>query len=269
MGSIRNTVQYCCVSKDDRILYEYSVGDHEVERMAALCLERIPSFHKWYFETIGKQTFGFLFEDGCVYFAIADDAVENHGVLRFLEHIRDEFRNVTRKGSRSSFSSMSSMGVEEQLVPVIRSLIASLEQVSDSGNDWKTEIPSSPSNANAQLEAVSSTKSPLLGKPSKQEKKNKDRVIAVRDIELEEPRKSTDRGVKTDPTALDSNNQNGASSSNTLPKDLDSTRIRPGSQNIRKKWCRQVRIILAVDAAFCLLLLVVWLSICKGLSCTR
>ncbi|KAE8679991.1 Detected protein of confused Function [Hibiscus syriacus] len=131
---------------------------------------------------------------------------------------------------------MSSMGVEEQLVPVIQRLIASLEQVSNSGNYWKTEIPSSPSNANAQLEAPSSTKAPLLGKPSKQEKKNKDHVIAVRDIELEEHRKSTDRGVKTDPAALDSNNQNGASSSNILQKDLDSTRIRPGSQNIRKKW---------------------------------
>ncbi|KAK8648032.1 hypothetical protein V6N13_128794 [Hibiscus sabdariffa] len=277
MGSIHNTVQYFCVSKGNRILYEYSGGDHEIEKMAALCLERTPSFHKWYFETIGKQTFGFLFEDGCAYFAIADEAVENHGVLRFLEHMRDEFRNVTRKGSRSSFSSMSSTGIEEQLVPVIRRLITSLEQVSNSGNDWKAEIPlsnysglsPSPSNANAQHQAASSTKAPLLGKPSKQVKKNKDHVIAVRDIELEEHRKSTERAVRTDPTALDSNNQNGASSSITLQKDLGSTRIRPGSQNIHKKWCRQVRIVLAIDAAICLVLLVVWLSICRGISCTR
>ncbi|MBA0579836.1 hypothetical protein Gorai_022081 [Gossypium raimondii] len=272
----QNTVHYCCVSKANRTLYEYSRGDHEIENMAALCLERTMSFHKWYFETIGKWTFGFLFEDGCVYFAIANKAVENHGVLRFLQHMRDEFKTLARKGSRSSFSGMSSIGVEEQLVPVIQRLITSLEQVSHSDNDWKTKVPvsdypshsPSSSNKNAKLEAASSTKAPLLGKSSKQEKKNKDHIVAVRDIELEEHRKSTDR-VKTDSTTLDPSNQNGASSSITLQKDLGSTRIRPGSQNMRKKWCRQVRIVLAIDVAICLVLLVIWLSICNGISCTR
>ncbi|XVF01509.1 hypothetical protein REPUB_Repub04eG0094900 [Reevesia pubescens] len=278
MGSIQNTVHYCCVSKGNRRLYEYSGGDHKIENLAALCLERIPSFHKWYFETIGKKTFGFLIEGGFVYFTIVDEGLENRGVLQFLEHLGDEFKNVARKGLRGSFSGMSSIGVQEQLVPVIRRLITSLEHVSHNGNDWKAETSSSdhvglspsPSNANAQPEAASSTKAPLLGKSSKQEKKKlKDHVIAVRDIELEEHRISTDRGVKVDSTALDSNNQNGASSSISLQKDLGSTRIRSSTQNIRKKWWRQVRIVLAIDAAVCLLLLVIWLSICKGIDCTH
>ncbi|XP_007042855.2 PREDICTED: phytolongin Phyl1.1 [Theobroma cacao] len=278
MGSIQNTVHYCCLSKGNRTLYEYSGGDHEIENLAALCLERTPPFHKWYFESRGKKIFGFLIEDGYVYFTIVDEGLESHGLLQFLEHMRDEFENVARKGSRGSFSGMSSIGIQEQLVPVIRRLITSLEHVSHSGNDWKAETPSSdhaglspsPSNANAQLEAASSTKAPLLGKSSRQEKKKlKDHVVAVRDIELEEHRKSTDRGVKVNSTALDSNNQNGASSSISLQKDLGSMRIRSGSQNIRKKWWRQVRIVLAIDAAVCLVLFVIWLSICKGIHCTR
>ncbi|OMO85239.1 hypothetical protein CCACVL1_10333 [Corchorus capsularis] len=277
MGSIQNTVHYCCVSKGNRTLYEYSGGDREIENLAALCLERTPPFHRWYFETIGKRTFGFLIEDGYVYFTIVDEGLENRGVLQFLEHMRDEFRSVAKKGSRGSFSGMSSIGVQEQLVPVIRRLITSLEHVSRGGDDWKAETNSSeagpspsPSSANAQLEAASSTKAPLLGKSSKQEKKKlKDHVIAVRDIELEEHRKSTDRGVKVDPTAMDPNNQNGASSSISLQKDLGSMRIRTSSQNIRKKWWRLVRIVLAIDAAVCLILFVIWLSICKGIECTR
>ncbi|XWS63104.1 hypothetical protein CRYUN_Cryun06bG0067800 [Craigia yunnanensis] len=153
--------------------------------------------------------------------------------------MRDEFKNVTRKGSRGSFSDHAGLSP-------------------------------SPSNANAQLETPSSTKAPLLGKSSKHEKKKlKDHVIAVRDIELEEHRKSTDRRVKIDSTALDSNNQNGGSSSISLWRDLGSMRIRSGSQNIRKKCWRQVRIILAIDAAVCLLLFVIWLLICKGTECTR
>ncbi|KAK8527801.1 hypothetical protein V6N12_055000 [Hibiscus sabdariffa] len=114
----------------NRAIYEYSGGDHEIENMAALCLERTPSFHKWFLEKI--------------------------------EHMRDEFRNVTMKGLRISFS------------------------VAMSGK------------LRAQLEAADSTKAPLLRKPSKQEKKNKDHVIAAKDIELEEHRKSTDRGVNID-----------------------------------------------------------------------
>ncbi|KAK8603421.1 hypothetical protein V6N13_085608 [Hibiscus sabdariffa] len=116
--------------RGNRAIYEYSGGDHEIENMAALCLERTPSFHKWFLEKI--------------------------------EHMRDEFRNVTMKGLRISFS------------------------VAMSGK------------LRAQLEAADSTKAPLLRKPSKQEKKNKDHVIAAKDIELEEHRKSTDRGVNID-----------------------------------------------------------------------
>ncbi|XVF44842.1 hypothetical protein PTKIN_Ptkin02bG0156500 [Pterospermum kingtungense] len=278
MGSIQNTVRYCCVFKGNRTLYEYSGGDHKIENLAALCLERTPPFHKWYFETIGKKTLGFLMEDGYVYFTIVDEGLENRGVLQFLENMRNEFKKVARKGSRGSFSGVTSVGIEEQLVPVIRRLITSLEQVSYGGNDLKDETPSSDhagltpssSNANAQLEAASSTKAPLLGKSSKQDKKKlKDHVIAVRDIELDEHRRSTDRGVKVDSAALDSNNQNGASSSISLQKDSGSMRIRSGSQNIRKKWWRLVRIVLAIDAAVCLILFVIWLSICKGIECTH
>lgn len=278
MGTIQNTVYYCCVSRGNRILYTYSGADHEIEKLAALCLERAPPFHRWYFETIRKRTYGFLMEDGYVYFTIADEGLGNPGVLQFLEHVRDELKKVARKGSRGSFSSMNSIGLQEQLVPVICRLITTLENVSKSRSDWTNETPSSldvdlspsPSNANSQIEVATSTKAPLLGKSSKQDKKKaKDHVIVMRDIELEEHRRSTDRGVKVDLESLDSNNQGGVGSSVSLQKDLGSMRIRSGSQSIRKKWWRQVRIVLAIDAAVCVILFIIWLLICRGISCIR
>ena len=60
MDSIQNKVYYCCVSKGNNVLYVYGGGDQEVEKVAVLCLERAPPFHRWYFETIGKRTFGFF-----------------------------------------------------------------------------------------------------------------------------------------------------------------------------------------------------------------
>ncbi|KAF5457048.1 hypothetical protein F2P56_021184 [Juglans regia] len=275
MDTIQNTVYYCCVSRGNRVLYTYSGGDHEVENLAVLCLEKTPPFHRWYFETVCKRTFGFFMEDGYVYFTIVDEGLGNSGVLRFLERVRDEFKKIARKGSRGSFSSTSSIGLQEQLVPIIRRLITTLENVSHGGSDWTGETTSSlhvglsqlPSNVNGQIEPGSSTKSPLLGKCSKQDKKAKDSVVAIRDIELEENRRSTDRVVKVDLDSLDSHNQGGVGSSVSLQRDLGSMRIRSGSQSIRKKYWRQIRIVLAIDAAVCIILFVIWLSICRGISC--
>ncbi|RVW83592.1 Phytolongin Phyl1.1 [Vitis vinifera] len=164
-----------------------------------------------------------------------DEGLGNPGVLQFLEHMRDEFKKVARKDSRGSPSSFNSLHIQDQLVPIIHRLISSLEHVSQTSNNWIAESPlphhvglsPSPSDANGQMEAASSTKAPLLGKFSKQEKKKKmkDPVIAMRDIELEEHRKSTDRGIKIDSGNSDSNSQGGVGSSISLQKDLGSIRI--------------------------------------------
>lgn len=283
MDSVRNMVCYCCVARGNRILYGYSDrgGDPEMESLALLCLESTPPFHKWYFETMGKRTFGFLIEDGYVYFIIVDENVGNYGVLQFLEDLRDEFKKVARKGSRGSFSNANSISMHEHLVPVIRRLITSLQNVSQGvGSAWTGESPllhaglspSPNSSANGQIEVSGSTKAPLLGKSLKQDKKKaKDHVIGMRDVELVEHRKSTDRGAHIDSisSAPNSSNQGGAGSSIPLQKELGSMRIRSATQTMRKKWWRQVRIVLAIDAAVCLVLFVIWLCICHGINCIR
>ncbi|KAK8469143.1 hypothetical protein PHAVU_005G003400 [Phaseolus vulgaris] len=251
MDSIQNKVYYCCVSKGNTVLYVYSGGDPEAENVAALCLESAPPFHRWYFETI---------------------------VLRFLEHVRDEFKKLAKKGSRGILPNMNSNHFQEKLVPVIRSLITSLESVSHGSSNWRdgtcmsyqVDLSPSPSSLNGQIEGASSTKAPLLGKSNKPDKKKvKDHVIAMRDVELEEHRKSTDRGARADSGNLDGVSQGGAGSSVSLQKDMGSMRIRSAPQNIRKKWWRQVRIVLAIDAAVCIILFVIWLVICHGVSCIR
>ncbi|KAL0326452.1 UNVERIFIED_CONTAM: Phytolongin Phyl1.1 [Sesamum radiatum] len=280
MDPVKTTVSYCCVSKGGRVLYAYNSGDHGVEDLAALCLERTPPFHRWYFQTTRKTTFGFLMDDGHVYFAIVNRGLGNSQVLGFLEKLRDQFRMLGKRGSTS-------LCLQEQLLPAVTRLVASLERLSLSASgtgtkDWPAqnalplpyqgELALSPfNNANGHIETGSSTKAPLLGKPNKQEKKKmKDHVIAVtvRDTEMEEHRRSTDRGVKIDSGLLNSSSQ-GTSSASPMRKEFSSTRIKSGSQNLQRKWCRQVRIVLAIDAAVCLVLFVIWLIICHGTKCIR
>ncbi|KAG6602721.1 Phytolongin Phyl1.1, partial [Cucurbita argyrosperma subsp. argyrosperma] len=275
MNPDHSKIYYCSVSRGERMLYVYSNGDQEIENLADLCLKSAPPFHKWYFETLGKKAYGFLMKEGYIYFAIADEVIGNQALLQFLEQLRDEFIKVARKGSRGSFSTVNFISLQEQLLPAIRKLITSLENVSNSGKDWMAETPSSnnglspsPSNVNGQVDSLASTKAPLLGKLSKPEKKKgKDHVITMRGIEMEEQRKSTDRGLKVDSVSLESGNQGGSGSSIPVEKDINP--LRRSSSSIRRRWWRHVRIALAVDAAVCLILFVIWLIICNGISCVR
>ncbi|XP_010461181.1 PREDICTED: phytolongin Phyl1.2-like [Camelina sativa] len=253
MGSIKNTVHYCCVSKDNQILYAYNnAGGHRSnDSLAALCLEKTPPFHKWYFETMSKRTFGFLMEDGFVYFAIVDDVFRRSSVLDFLENLKVELKKANKKNSRGSFSgSMSFSNAQDQLV---RRLIASLE------TDLTCLPVSSPSIDGAEQSdaAANSTKAPLLGRSNKQEKKKgRDHVNSQRGIEIEEHRKSNDRGNVTE------RSDSSSAATTYVPR-------RGRSESIERKWRRQVQIVLAIDAAICLTLLGVWLAICQGIECTR
>ncbi|KAI6689696.1 hypothetical protein NL676_026524 [Syzygium grande] len=262
MDAVPNMVHYCSVSRGNRILYAYNGGNPELDNLGALCLENTPAFHRWYFETVGKRTFGFLIEDGHIYFAILDEGLRDRGVLQFLERVRDEYKKIARKGSRGSLSSINSVIVQEKLVPVIQRLITSLEQVPQGGDDWPIEIAAldqaglspSPSKMDGVNEIGSSTKAPLLGKIGVQEKKKtKDHVLVMRDVEVEEHRRSSDRGVRVDSAGLDSTNLSRSGSAVLMQKDFGSMRNRSGSQNIKKRWWRLVRIVLAIDAAVCAL----------------
>ncbi|KAJ0233186.1 Phytolongin [Hirschfeldia incana] len=258
MGLIKNTVHYCCVSRDNQILYAYNGGDQSNESLAGLCLEKTPPFHAWYFESVGKRRFGFLIGDGFVYFAIVDEALGKLSVLKFLEHLRDEFKKAARKNCRGSFTAViGSVNVDDHLVPVVSKLIASLERVAaaeTANNDLKT------SNSNLAEQSESSTKAPLLGKSNKQEKKRggKDHVVSVRGVELDQHRSSNERAEAS------------SVAETSLQKECVPRRGgRSGSQSFEWKWRRLVQIVLAIDAAICLTLFCIWLAICEGIKCTR
>ncbi|KAG6435215.1 hypothetical protein SASPL_100085 [Salvia splendens] len=230
-------VCYCCVWKEGRILYKYSIGNHEIDNMAALCLESIPPYHRSYSQTIASYTFTFLIDGAFVYLAILRrHTLTNSHLLAFLHSLRDQFTNIA-----SSTNTLDN----DHFAPAACRLVASLERLSEGGggSTW-------PDMNGAEAAGTSSTKAPLLARPCKQDKKKKQKKkddgdgagvgVAVIDIETPEHRRSGNSdGIKTSP------------------------------QYLRDKWCRQVRIVVAIDAAVCVVLLVIWLVICKGLECIR
>ncbi|KAF6143938.1 hypothetical protein GIB67_001732 [Kingdonia uniflora] len=241
MSSIKNTVHYCCISKGNRVLYAYNGGDSEIDKLATLCLEKTPMFHSWYFHTNRKQTFGFFMEDGYVYFVIVDEGLGSPGVLQFLEHLRNDFKKAaksTRSGSKGSFSGVSNICLQEQLVPVIGKLISSLENVSKPSGDWKAEISPLPHSG------AFSTKAPLLGKPGKQEKKKKrkERAVEISSSSEDHRRSTTDREIRIDVAPI-------PEQVNQVSLVQSSVRIRPP-----RKMCRIVQVVLVVDMVVCAIL---------------
>nr|XP_043617262.1 phytolongin Phyl1.1 [Erigeron canadensis] len=275
-SSVCDTVYYVCVSNVGKILYAYnsnSVGDIDIENLATLCLEKAPSHHKWYFQTMFKKTFGFLMEsDGFVYFAIFDENFGNGKKLEVLGHVRDEFKKVVaKKGLKRILANPNSVALQEQMLPIVRRLIASFEPVVGSGfNDGLS--PSPVNDSNGQSDTSGSTKAPLLGKSIKQEKrKTRDHVISVRENGVvEDHRKSADKGgSKVDSSSVDPDNQGGGSVVGvSLTKEVSSM-TRSSNQTVRTKWCRQVRIVLAIDIVICLILFIVWIVVCRGTECLR
>ncbi|XP_071711720.1 phytolongin Phyl1.1-like [Rutidosis leptorrhynchoides] len=274
MGSVRSTVYYCCVWNMGKVLYAYNnvEEDDEIEKLAALCLEKAPSNHKWYFQTMFNKTFGFLMEDdGYVYFAILDENLDNPKKLQFLQHVREEFKKVVKKGSKRSKSNPNPLVIQQQMLPVVKRLIASLEPALSYNNDGLGLSPSPISNDNnGQNDMGASTRAPLLGKTSKDKRKNKDHVISVRENGVdEEHRKHSDKsGSKVDSSSLDPDNQSGSLTGISLTKEVSSM-TSSSNQTVRNKWCRQVRIVLAIDVAVCLVLFIVWIVVCRGTECIR
>ncbi|KAG1328196.1 phytolongin Phyl1.1 [Cocos nucifera] len=235
-SSVNNTV-YCCVAKGSRILYSYNSEDRELEALAALCLENAPPFHRWYFHTVGSRTFGYLMEGGCTYFAIVDPSLGNLEILRFLKHMKEGFKRVSKNGFHG------------ELVPIIRQLIASLER-----------MPRPTNSVDASLEGAElvdgssmSGKTPLLGNSKHDKRKMKDKVVD----EVCDDRRN--EGVKIHMPPEPAGNMSSQKSSNLMRAQ--------GQQIGQKLWWRYVKLVVAANVILCMILFGVWLAVCEGFQC--
>lgn len=125
--SIENSIFFCSISRCGHFLYSHG-GDRELEALSAAAIEFAPPFHSRYSHTAGDRTFAFLIEnDGHTYFVIADSSVGSAAAHRFLDLMRDSFLRTSKNG------------VHDEVIPVVRRLIASLETLSRSSGSEMTK----------------------------------------------------------------------------------------------------------------------------------
>jgi hypothetical protein len=250
-SSAMNTI-YCCIAKGNQILYSCdnlnsnsnfnsSSNSHsrELESLVLLCLENAPAHHKHFFHTVGTRTFGYIMADGLTYFAIVDPSVGNLGILHFLQQVRDGYRNSMRNG------------VIDSLIPVIKRLIVSLENMPRS-TFLNHEIPESGTSSDGSI----SSKMPLLGKSGSRKK--------LKDKERGNGENVDDRGVRVDITSDEG--RTGTSFSVERTASIGRTRRQLSGRSV---WCRHVKIVIAIDVVICVVLFIVWLVICRGFDCVK
>ncbi|ERM99734.1 hypothetical protein AMTRI_Chr11g101960 [Amborella trichopoda] len=250
MGSVPYLVFYCCISKGNKVVAEFSSGDKQIENQAALCLEKVPPYHIWYFHTIGRRIYGFLMEDGFVYFAITDESVGKSRVLELLEQVRYEFKKISKNGVMGVLGL--SPSYHEQMGPTLRHLVSSIEALP------QVEAAASVVLHVANQDSQTSTKDPLLGSSNRSDKKMK--LKERNDTGGENHVKSVEnRGIKLD---VDCDSDQCRLPAMSLQKSA-SMRMREA----RRNWRRNVCIVLVLDLILCIVLFGIWLGVCKGLSC--
>ena len=235
MESSIGKLLYCCISKHGRILYSYNGGDRGLETLASLCIEKTPPFHSHYFHTAAGRTFGFLIDDTVTCFAIVDHDPPNskppnkRKILQLLQQIKN--------GYKKSSSSNNNFG--DDLVPVIKRLICSLESMNHSNPPT--------SGGYGAADVPSSTKAPLLGRSGSGERK-------------------ISSSVKIDVAAEGSAGRSDGGGDSSMQQKSLSFSIR-NRQVGRKLWWRHVKIVVAADLFVCLVLFGIWLAVCRGFDC--
>lgn len=248
MGSSAMNTVYCCIAKGNQILYTYNNSNsnpnlnsnsNSLESLALVCLENAPAHHKQFFHTVGTRTYGYIMADGLTYFAIVDPSVGNLGILHFLQHVRDGYKSSMRNGLKDS------------LVPVIKRLILSLEDMPRS-----TFLNHEISESGASSDGSTSSKIPLLGRSGSRKK--------LKDKERKSDENSENRGVRIDITPDEG--RTGTSFSVERNASMGRTRRQLSGSSV---WCRHVKIVVAIDVVICVVLFIVWLAVCKGFQCVK
>lgn len=290
MGPPPNLVYYAAVARGTVILADYSDGNADLPPVAAKCLEMLPPLHDRFSYTARNRRFICLIEGLFIYCAIVDEAVSKAEAFSFLEQVKNAFKaSVKQQGVDAK--TLGPRHLNHELTPIIKLLAApivgipqkekdrieaELQAQRDAEVDFEVSSPS----AVAPLREMSdqdfdlitedkplgsrSPRMPLIAKGKKDKRKVKDQIREVKDIILENKGEAMDKGRKLEimvegdsPPAPSSQLQRTGSMKHR------------GQQLAHRMWWRNVRLVIILDILVCLILLAVWLTVCKGVRCLQ
>ncbi|CAN8244499.1 unnamed protein product [Cochlearia groenlandica] len=277
MISNPNQLFYACIAKGTVVLAEFvSKGEPEIETVASRCIENTPRHHSIFSHTVRKKTYSFsIDEDSLVYFAISDESMEKHGSSWLLNRLRSFVADLIRAGGSDAETILTNPSrhcLQSKLDLIIGEIVGSVDVDLELINMDLVGSPRSVARASRNL-SIDSSKGrraslmPLLGKPLKALKKNKNKKRLQQNDQ---------------PKGDDHLSCNSSSSSEkkidlcgVLRKEVRSNGLLllSGDDHHRRRrkakqmWKKHVWVVLMFDFFICAVLFGIWLWICQGFQC--
>lgn len=252
-----NLVLYACIARGTTILAEFNRDQPDLPPLALKCIELTPPHHSIFSQTRHRRTYTFLIDDPFVYFGIFDDALSKSEGTNFLSKLKAGFLELIKNGSIKNSSNLGpSPGMQAKFDAILRGLM-------QTGSD--SYLVASPRSDKKKLPGLESPNggrnftAQVVGSPGKGLKKKRrfngevvhgggdsDGVIS-KEINLEDKVDVCDE-------------MNGL-----MPKNNPY----PGTdrQKAKQSWKKQVWVVLLLDLFVCVILLGVWLWVCRGFQC--
>lgn len=281
-------VHYAAVAKNNTILADYQDEKSEdFVHIAAKCLDFIPPLHSRFSYTTSNRMFICLIEGLFIYCAIMDEALSKAKAFMFLEHVRDAFKVLLLQQRDVYVDTLTPHSFHLEMDPFFKHLALPLvgmpqrEKIrlteeeflcqahKDAENDYDVSSPSAvaplkemndedlylhteskPTSASSR-----SPRMPLIGKIKRGKKKTRDYEKGVISSPIDSSCEALNKGRGLEIMIEDNS-----------PCEHAQTH-RSGWQGAQDSWWRHVKLVIILDLLVCLVLLAIWLSVCKGVKC--
>lgn len=255
MISNRNLVHYACIAKETMVLAQYASNEPNIIDLATKCLQQAPPHHSIFSHTTKKRTYTFLIDQKFVFFAIFDENLDKTEALWFLDHIKCGLDTMLKQ------KDMSIMNYDDALLPLC--FQAEFDPIfgESMALDLQMEKPLPCENKDDQNPSVGSVKGKkvtfLLEQPREGLKKKK--TVST-------------EGNGIDGTMLEKKLDVCDDDRDGFATDFAMSVSKSGAidgYKARQIWKKHMRVVLLLDIFVCTVLFVIWLGVCRGISCMR
>nr|BAS01267.1 vesicle-associated membrane protein 72A.2 [Marchantia polymorpha] len=232
-----NSLIYSFVARGTVVLAEYTAFSGNFSTIAVQCLQKLPANNNKFTYTCDRHTFNYLVEDGFTYLVVADEDFGRQIPFAFLERVKEDFKR-RYGGGRADTAIAHSLDKEfgyEGKLDVAYSLDKEFGSKLKEHMTFCVEHPE-------EMNKLSKIKA---------------QVSEVKGIMMDNIEKVLDRGEKIEVLVDKTDN---------LRTQADNFQ-RQGRQLRRKMWLQNFKVKLIVLAIIIVVILIIWLSICKGFKC--
>ncbi|EEF46598.1 vesicle-associated membrane protein 727 [Ricinus communis] len=230
---------YSFVAKGTVVLAEHTPYSGNFSTIAVQCLQKLPSNSSKYTYSCDGHTFNFLIDSGFVFLVVADESTGRSVPFVFLERVKDDFKQRYGAGINNEAHPLADDDDDDDLFADRFSIAYNLDR------DFGPRLKEHMQYCMSHPEEISKLS------------KLKAQITEVKGIMMDNIEKVLDRGERIELLVDKTEN---------LQFQADSFQ-RQGRQLRRKMWLQNLQMKLMIGGAILVLIVILWLLVCRGFKC--